>query len=227
MWRVLGKTAGTRFASVVDLGCGNGDNLRALARQVGATRATGIDLKAREETAGVVVLERGDLLNYVPRQPYQLVVSNQVFEHIYAPWLPRYFAALRACCAPDGVILLSTPNRWRPKNLLRLLALRPPYMMSQNPGVPPEQHRGHHRECSYRELREILGQNFPAPEWQVTIVRTVPRPLESLPRWIVNIVVYTLFWVVWRPVFVSASQDHYAIIHRQARVEPKKVRAAV
>jgi SAM-dependent methyltransferase len=219
MWDVLRQAGTMHFESVVDLGCGDGANLRALARRVGATRAAGIDLGVQDQNFGSVVLQRGNLLDYAPSRPYQLVVSNQVFEHIYAPWLPRYFAALKASCAPNGMILLSTPNRWRPKNIMRLFAFRRPFMMSQNPGVPPEQHLGHHRECSYRQLRALMNQQFPAPEWKVVIVRTVPRVIESNLRWLVNILVYGLLWILWRPLFVSASQDHYVIIRRLGLVE--------
>ena len=168
-----------------------------------------------EVLSGPLILRRLNLLEYVPDTPYDLVVSNQVFEHIYAPWLPKYFEVLKASCAPGGIILLSTPNRWRLKNLLRALTLRRPYMMSQNPGVPPEQHLGHHRECSYRELRTILQEYFEAPQWSIKIVRTVPRVIESQARWMVNILVYALLWMVWRPVCVSASQDHYVVIRRR------------
>jgi SAM-dependent methyltransferase len=211
---VLQKTARMHFDSIVDLGCGDGANLRALVHKVKAKRATGIDLNVTEVSSGSIVLRCGNLLQYVPDTQYQLVISNQVFEHIYAPWLPKYFEVLKASCAPGGIVLLSTPNRWRPKNLLRALTLRRPYMMSQNPGVPPEQHLGHHRECSYRELRRVLQEYFQAPHWSFQVVRTVPRVIESQARWVVNILVYTLLWVVWRPVCVSASQDHYVVIQR-------------
>jgi cyclopropane fatty-acyl-phospholipid synthase-like methyltransferase len=209
---VLQKAARTRFESIIDFGCGEGANLRALARQVNAKRATGIDLSVTEVSYGSIVLKRGNILEFVPDTQYQLVISNQVFEHIYEPWLPKYFEVLKASCAPEGLIMISTPNRWRPKNILRALAFCPPYMMSQNPGVPPEQHLGHHRECSYRELRTILQRYFQKPQWSFSIVRTIPRVIESPGRWLVNILVYFLLWVFWRPVFVSASQDHYVII---------------
>ena len=133
-----------------------------------------------------------------PEEQYELVLSNQVFEHIYEPWLPKYFDILKASCAPDGVILLDTPNRWRPKNIFRVLTFRRPEMMNPNRGVPPEQHLGHHRECSWRELQRVLNQYFQKPEWSVRLVRLVPRPKDSLAHWLVNLSVYFLFWPFWR-----------------------------
>jgi SAM-dependent methyltransferase len=214
MWHVLQRVARTRFDSIIDFGCGAGENLRVLARKVNAKKAAGIDLRLAEVLSGPVVLICGNLLEYVPDAQYQLVISNQVFEHIYEPWLPKYFAVLKASCAPQGIMLISTPNRWRPKNILRVLTFRRPYMMSQNPGIPPEQHLGHHRECSYRELETILQQYFQEPEWDIRIMRTVPRIIESRARWLVNILLYFLLWVFWRPLLISASQDHYVIIQR-------------
>jgi len=211
---VLRRVSRTSFESVVDYGCGDGSNLRSLARKVGARRATGIDLNVSEVLSGPLVLHQANFLQYTPDGLYQLVVSNQVFEHIYEPWLPKYFEVLKASCAPGGIILISTPNRWRPKNILRALTFRRPYMMSPNGGVPPEQHLGHHRECSYRELRALLDRYFARPEWRPSIMRTVPRVLESRARWVANVLIYFPFWVFWRPLLVSASQDHYVVIQR-------------
>jgi SAM-dependent methyltransferase len=214
MCDVLRRISRTHFESVVDLGCGDGSILRAMLQRVGAHRGRGIDLSVADVSSDSLTLCRGNILEYVPEEQYQLVVSNQVFEHIYEPWLPKYFQVLKASCAPDGVILMSTPNRWRPKNIVRMLTLRRPYLMSPNKGVPQEQHLGHHRECSYRELQGLLCRYFQEPEWKIRIERTVPRQIESRARGVVNLLVYFLFWLIWRPLFVSASQDHYVVIQR-------------
>lgn len=87
-------------------------------------------------------------------------------------------------------------------------------MSPNTTGVPPEQHLGHHRECSYRELQSLLLRYFNAPEWQIRIMRPTPRILASRPRWLANMFIYSLLWVFWRPIFMSASQDHYVVIQR-------------
>src|SRR5262249_20279002 len=81
-------------------------------------------------------------------------------------------------------------------------------------GIPPDEDLGHHRECSYRELKSILLQYFPEPEWSVKIICLIPRMTVSAVRWVGNLLVYFGGWVLWRPLFASASQDHYAIIQR-------------
>ncbi|MGH7793413.1 MAG: class I SAM-dependent methyltransferase [Candidatus Binatia bacterium] len=216
MCEVLRGVSAARFKNVIDFGCGDGSILRLLIQKLGASRGTGIDLSVAEMSSSNIQLCRANLLDYVPGEQYQLVISNQVFEHIHEPWLPRYFEVLKASCSRQGVILISTPNRWRPKNIVRALMFRPPHIMSSNPGVPPEQHLGHHRECSYRELMNILGRHFQPSEWSTRIVRTVPRVIGSYRSWLANILVYFLLWVVWRPLLVSASQDHYVIIRHNS-----------
>jgi len=216
VWTVLKKVGRTRFDSVLDLGCADGTILRVIAESVGSRRALGIDLNVPETDAGAVVLRRGSFLEFRPDEPFDLVLSNQVFEHIYEPWLPKYFSALKASCNARGMVLLSTPNRWRPRNLLRLLALRRPSMMQPNPGVPPEEHLGHHRECSFRELRAILEGHFPETDWHIRFIRLAPRFTESTARLLVNLAVYWVGWILWRPVFASASQDHYIVVSRKA-----------
>jgi SAM-dependent methyltransferase len=214
MCDVLRRVSPRQYNSVIDFGCGDGSILSLIMREVGASKAKGIDLRVSEVRSNRFSLCRGNLLEYVPEETYDLVISNQVFEHIYEPWLTGYFAVLQESCAPEGVILISTPNRWRPKNILRALLLRRPYMMSSNRGLPPEQHLGHHRECSFRELRAILSKYFGPNKWSFTVVRTVPRVIDSRSRWAGNILLYFLLWLFWRPLVISASQDHYAVFHR-------------
>ena len=216
MLRVLARVGRKRFGSVVDLGSDDGSNLRRIAKSVKAGRALGVDFRAVDGVRHGVRFRRGNILEFVPDQDYDLVISNQVFEHIYERWLPKYFTVLRRCCAPGGVILLSTPNRWRSRNLVRLATLRRPFILNANPGVPPEQHLGHHRECSYRELRSILQKEFPGPEFRVRILRVFPTSENSVLRWLAQVLVYVVGWPLWRLLFVSASQDHYAVIERSA-----------
>jgi len=214
-----------RFRRVVDLGCGDGTVLRRVARDVGAVEAVGVDLQVQDTSSNGFELRRLNLFEFVAEEPFDLVVSNQVFEHIHEPWLARYFAVLKASCGFGGAIVISTPNRWRALNLVRLMTLRRPYMMQANPGIPPEKHLGHHRECSYRELRRILRQHFEPEGWRIRIVRSLPRDEGSRPRWWGRLLIYVGLFPLWRPFFVSASQDHYAVIERLPVVLRKPVGA--
>lgn len=206
----------TDFESVIDFGCGDGKLFESLVEAVGASRATGLDYRAPiERSRAGLTYEQTNFLDVNPTERFQLVTSIQVFEHIYEPWLERYFGALKRCCADGGTVLISTPNRWRPSNLIRAATLRNPRMMNANPGVPAEEHLGHHRESSYREFSQILHRFFPASEWGIHVARPLPRRIGSTLRWGINLAVYTLLWWAWRPLCVSASHDHYAIVRRR------------
>ena len=173
---VLKRSGQTEFDRLIDFGCGDGRVMNALKGLVNAKQAFGVDVNAPVDgetephaEPDTVRFCRTNLLQFQPAEKFDLVISNQVFEHIYEPWLADYFAVLKDSCEPGGTIVISTPNRWRPKNIMRALTLRSPHMMCANPGVPPEMHTGHHRECSYRELRSIFAAHFPESCWQIQI----------------------------------------------------------
>lgn len=90
MWDVLRKVGRTHFEEIVDFGCGDGAILRLLMQKVGAKRAKGMDLNVSELHSDTIGFHRGNLLDHIPDEQYELVVSNQVFEHIHEPWLPKY-----------------------------------------------------------------------------------------------------------------------------------------
>lgn len=218
---VLKDYGKTDFDSVVDFGCGDGRLFCALVDQLGANRGVGVDYRAPVgESKPPVEFVQTNFFEYSPSQSFDLVTSIQVFEHIYEPWLEKYFDAIKRCCNSNGTILISTPNRWRPSNIVRVMTFRKPWMMNANPGVPAEEHLGHHRESSYRELAEILGRFFPADQWRVQIARPAPRrigsagSIGSTARLALNLSVYYLLWWAWRPLCVSSSHDHYAVIQR-------------
>jgi 2-polyprenyl-3-methyl-5-hydroxy-6-metoxy-1,4-benzoquinol methylase len=109
-------------ARVLDIGCGNGNLCAAFQRQ--GCQAVGIDLSesgialarqhfpdCRFELLGV-----GEMtLDRLGESPFDIVVSTEVIEHLYAPRvLPRAaFAALK----PGGLFVVTTPYHGFAKNL--------------------------------------------------------------------------------------------------------------
>ncbi len=206
----------TKVDSIADFGCGDGRLLAALTEKLGAAHAIGVDLDADPNRSSARIrYHRANFLDFTPDQRCELVTSIQVFEHVHEPWLNRYFDALKRACKPGGMILISTPNRWRPSNLVRVATLRRPAMMYPNPGIPGEEFLGHHRESSYREMAAYLDRHFSSPEWRFQVARTAPRSTGSLGVWMINLAIYCGLWLVWRPLCVSASHDHYAVILRR------------
>ncbi len=116
--------AGTR---VLDVGCGNGYVCGEFARR-GAT-VTGIDLSrqglqfAREAHPQVrfeEVSADDQILENLHEQPFDIVVSTEVVEHLHSPasWARGCFAAVK----PGGVFICTTPYHGYLKNLLISLA---------------------------------------------------------------------------------------------------------
>lgn len=101
--------------AVLDAGCGVGWGT-ALLLEADAASVVGLDLSevaldsARERTAGRATLVRGDL----QAQPFDddsfdLVVCFEAIEHVEDP--ERALDELRRVLRPDGVLLISSPNR--------------------------------------------------------------------------------------------------------------------
>ncbi len=104
--------------TVLDAGCGEGYGLAMLA-EAGAGRVVGVDLDAtvvaHVEATYVVTDPRIEVaaaeLMTLPLadDAVDLTVSFQVIEHLHD--IPGYLASLRRVTAPDGAVLIATPNR--------------------------------------------------------------------------------------------------------------------
>jgi cyclopropane fatty-acyl-phospholipid synthase-like methyltransferase len=85
-------------ARVLELGCGNGDDARALTQD--GFRVTGVDFVVRAE--GVNVIE-GDFLELrLPNASYDACVSFYVFNHVPRESLPGLLANIHGWLVPGG-----------------------------------------------------------------------------------------------------------------------------
>lgn len=107
MLALVGKTE----PRIVDLGSGAGW-LSAILSQFGPT--TGIELsdqavRAARDRFPWVRFEQGDLSTWTTHDRYDVVVSQEVFEHLADQ--PRHLALAREILLPKGALILTTPNR--------------------------------------------------------------------------------------------------------------------
>jgi 2-polyprenyl-6-hydroxyphenyl methylase/3-demethylubiquinone-9 3-methyltransferase len=101
--------------SAVDVGCGAGLLCEPLAR-LGA-EVVGIDAapeniaaaRAHAEGQGLTIDYRTGSIDVLGSEPFDLVTSLEVIEHVDDP--AAFVAGLAGVLKPDGILILSTPNR--------------------------------------------------------------------------------------------------------------------
>lgn len=96
--------------TVCDLGCGRGWMAAQLA-SVG--KVTGVDLspegvKIAAERWPHIQFECADILEYTAAEPFDLLVSSEVIEHIVEK--DRFVAAVTRNLKPGGFVVITTPN---------------------------------------------------------------------------------------------------------------------
>lgn len=139
---------------VVDLGCGNGWYLRALARKFPALRGLGLDgfeentrqaaARAQAEGFGArLQFAAGDLFTFRPTEPVDVVVMNRALHHVWHDQA-RVFSLLRDAVRPGGAVVI-----WEPAWPTDLSTLREP----------------RRRMLAFQNLNEhVQGNHFLRPE---------------------------------------------------------------
>jgi len=96
--------------SLLDFGCGDG-KLIALARALGIA-AFGVDVSASRMQAadahGCTVFSTMDALLSAVKRPFQMVILNQVLEHVKDP--DAILRALANCMEPGAILFVGVPN---------------------------------------------------------------------------------------------------------------------
>lgn len=121
-----------RGGLAVDLGCGNGWYLRALARRCGKLRGLGIDGIQENITQAQVLAQQsglsnrlrflhGDIHALVLDEPADLIAMNRALHHVWEKDTQKLFAWLRANLKPDGCVVI-----WEPAWPAERAALREP-----------------------------------------------------------------------------------------------------
>jgi SAM-dependent methyltransferase len=94
-------------ATVLDIGCGNGNLLRYLREREPKLSLTGIDLSTPGHEKGITFLS-GDVLTWPFDTQFDVVLNLQVIEHLPEP--AQFIRRLCELCHPGGVIIINTIN---------------------------------------------------------------------------------------------------------------------
>ena len=119
------------FNRVLDVGCGAGQGLNFIKRDLNIGEAYGIDIssdalgKVDELSIKGICLDLDN--DYFPFKDefFDLVLSIEVIEHLYNPDL--YLSEIYRVLKPNGIFIISTPNLSWWVNLLSILAGYQPY----------------------------------------------------------------------------------------------------
>lgn len=110
------------FLSMLDYGCGNGWMTRYL-RAFG--QVTGIDVSPEgiRQAAECYPEHRftchSVFDDFLPGEQFDVVLSQEVLEHVAVEQQPELLARCRDRLKPDGLLVLTTPNRWAVMNRRR------------------------------------------------------------------------------------------------------------
>ncbi|WP_298426654.1 class I SAM-dependent methyltransferase [Rhodoblastus sp.] len=122
-----------RGGLAVDLGCGNGWYLRALARRCGALHGLGIDgfeeniaqatrLAAREGLGDRLRFAAGDAHHFTLDEPADLIAMNRALHHVWEAGGATFIARLRDNLRPGGAAVIWEPDWPADRAVLRIPA---------------------------------------------------------------------------------------------------------
>jgi SAM-dependent methyltransferase len=124
-----------RGGLVVDLGCGNGWYLRALARRCGEVRGLGLDgfeenvaqatrLAQKEGLGNRLHFVQGDAREFQLDQPADLIAMNRALHHVWEGGVAPFIRRLRDSLRPGGAAAIWEPDWPTDRSVLRKPALR-------------------------------------------------------------------------------------------------------
>ncbi len=106
MEHVFHDLIGVREGTVLDLGCGRGDQMAAL-RELGF-RTIGVDAEAGLNVEHVVNFADNPLP--LPDGSVDIVFSKSVIEHLYLPQIRNYMHEIMRVLKPGGHVVIMTPD---------------------------------------------------------------------------------------------------------------------
>jgi 2-polyprenyl-6-hydroxyphenyl methylase / 3-demethylubiquinone-9 3-methyltransferase len=154
--------------SAADVGCGAGLLCEPLAR-LGA-EVVGIDAapeniaaaRLHAEGQGLAIDYRTGSIDVLGSEPFDLITSLEVIEHVEDP--AAFVRGLADALAPDGLLILSTPNR-TPISRLAMITLGeglgaiPRGTHDWHQFLTPDELRGH-LEAAGLEVLDVTGLSF-------------------------------------------------------------------
>lgn len=160
-----------RGASILDVGCGKGDFLLSCARLVKPKKLVGVDVFVRNLKIPEKRLQfvQDDIVDFDLGEEFDVVMSDNVFEHIASQDTESFLSSLYRAMRPGGTLILLTPNRlFGPWDVTRILD-------DSYSGKTAAQGT-HVNETTYGELLALLSQQG------FRRFRTIDPRARAIPR---------------------------------------------
>ena len=104
-----------KSAQIVDIACGAGHFLYFLQKE-GYVNTLGIDMSDEQlaiaKKAGVVNIEKGDLFDFLKRNPgkFDVIIANDIIEHLYKDEVLDFLDTIYASLKPNRLVIIATLN---------------------------------------------------------------------------------------------------------------------
>lgn len=218
--RLLKAIKFSKNMRILDLGCGRGDLAYYLARK--SVKVVGIDysedaiklakkdlrIKRYKKNISFILMDAKKL--FFPDNYFDLVISIDLFEHLYPPELEAVLKEVSRVLKKDGDLLVHTEANKiylnithkfyvYPVNAL-LVLINKVITQKEYPGLPKDPRSNLHKiqhvnEPTYLYLRNLFARHF----FKGKIISVVPfKPLLGWKDWIYNLSVWfypvSLFW---------------------------------
>ncbi|MDR0571479.1 MAG: class I SAM-dependent methyltransferase [Rickettsiales bacterium] len=104
-----------RGKSVLDVGCGEGQFLTSIARQLPHKKLVGIDtsiphLPQDNNNLGIE-FRLGDVIDFDLQEQFDVVFSNHVIEHIAPADMSTHLISVKKAMKSDGLFIINAPHR--------------------------------------------------------------------------------------------------------------------
>lgn len=99
--------------SIMDIGCGGGDFLLSCHRNIRHGDLVGLDVFVHDLKVPEKSLEfrRSDVVRFAVDKQYDVVVTDNVYEHIAPQDVSDHLKSIHAALKPGGTVIIMTPHR--------------------------------------------------------------------------------------------------------------------
>lgn len=183
---LMGRVGAEQPGYVVDLGCGTGPATASLAERWPEARIDGVDSSAemlaeaaRYALPGRLDFTQGDLAEWAPKEPVDVLVSNAAFQ-----WVPTHRELLPGFVdwlAPGGWLAFQVPGNYRAPAHRLLAELRQSPRWRDQVGEGADRHLSVGDPAEYLTLLAGLGCRVDA--WETTYLHVLPGD-DPVLEWI-------------------------------------------